>query len=214
MRVIVAQVLVNTELVTGFSTGGLCEVVHRSDTRWSDSIVAELKLGKSKEIAKEHWKSLEKRWELAARLAVGDTESALVEGVLSVSRLTLPGWRIKLDTWCDVVDVLAQVLRHVISVWRQNGSKARNQPWDSLVTRNILVAGAVLVKVIVCVEKLLCYLDWSVELQPLLIGGKTDAIDVVRGKPFFDRVHRGLCRGKDLVDLFRGVVFAVVWRRV
>jgi len=105
LRVDVAQVLEYTELITGLSTRGLGDVVERGDTSWSDSILADLEFRESKKFAEEHWKWLEERWELA-RFAIGDTERSLVEGVLDAYRLTLPGRRIELDAWCDVIDVL------------------------------------------------------------------------------------------------------------
>lgn len=66
------------------------------------------------------------------------------------------------------------------------------------------------VDVIIRLEKLLGYLYRRVELQPLLVGGQANTVDVVRCEPVDDRVDRGFGWSKDLVDLLGGVVFAVV----
>jgi len=68
----------------------------------------------------------------------------------------------------------------------------------------------VFVDVVVRLKKLLGYLYRCVELQPLLVGGQANAVDVVRCEPVDDRIDGSFSWSKDLVDLLGGVVFAIV----
>jgi hypothetical protein len=106
LRIDIAQVLEDTKFITRLGVSGLCDVVEFCDTRWSDSNLTNAKLGQTQKLADCHWECFEERWLLLC-LAIGHTKGTFLDRVLVVDRVTAPGWREKLDSRGDVVDVLA-----------------------------------------------------------------------------------------------------------
>jgi hypothetical protein len=114
LRIDVAQVLEDTKLTTRLGVSGLCNVVKFCDTRRGSCDLANTKLGETQKLADCQWECFEERWLLCC-LAIGYTKGTFLDRVLVVDCVPAPSWREKLDTWSDVIDVLAQVLGYVIS---------------------------------------------------------------------------------------------------
>jgi hypothetical protein len=124
LRINIAQILEDTKLIASLGAGGLSDVVKFCDTRRSCSDLTKAELSKTQKFADCQRECLEKRW-LLCWLAISYAKGTFLDGVLVVYCVSAPGWREKLDTWGNVIDVLTQVLRYVVSTVCQNGSNRK-----------------------------------------------------------------------------------------
>ena len=119
MRINIAQILEDTELVTSLGASGLSDVVKFCDTRWGSGNLTEAELGETQKLADCQRECLEEWWWLLC-LAIGNTKGAFLDGVFVVHCVPAPSWREEFDTWGDIIDVPSQVVRYVVSRLGQN----------------------------------------------------------------------------------------------
>lgn len=104
--------------------------------------------------------------------------------------------RQQLQAGCDVVNVVSQMLRHVV-----------------LVASYVLVSGSgVFIVIVFGFQEALSFVDLSIELNPLLVDRMRDASRINAGihNPVIHAVDLLLCRSENVMDLFSGVPFSIL----